>query len=86
VNYRSNDYDVIRGFVRSGLGIALIPALGHIGSDDISTARIIDLSVRRHVVALYPPTTVNPAVKGAVAALKAAADEAADNTPGVHAG
>lgn len=86
VNYRSNDYDVIRGFVRSGLGIALIPALGHIGSDDISTARIIDLSVRRHVVALYPPTTVNPAVKGAVTALKAAADEAADNTPGVHAG
>jgi DNA-binding transcriptional LysR family regulator len=85
VNFRSDDYDVIRGFVRSGLGIALIPALGHIDTDGISTARIVDLKVRRHVLALYPPTTVNPAVKGAVAALKTAARAAADLTPGVQA-
>lgn len=86
VNFRSDDYDVIRGFVRSGLGIALIPALGHIDTDDISTARIVDLQVRRHVLALYPPTTVNPAVEGAVRALKAAAEAAAGLTPGVHVG
>jgi DNA-binding transcriptional LysR family regulator len=84
VNFRSDDYDVIRGFVRSGLGIALIPALGNIDTDGISTTRMMDLPVRRYVVALYPPTTVNPAVEGAVAALKLAARSAADRTPGVN--
>lgn len=83
VDYRSDDYDVIRGFVRSGLGIALVPALAHVDSDDIATARIPDLQVRRHVLALYPPTGVNPAVDGAVAALKAAAVAAAGRMPGV---
>ncbi|MDQ1594824.1 MAG: hypothetical protein QOH40_1380 [Arthrobacter pascens] len=86
INFRSNDYDVIRGFVRSGLGIAVIPALGHISTDDISTARITDLHVRRHVVALYPPTAVNPAVEGAVTALRTAAEAAANITPGVSVG
>lgn len=84
VNFRSNDYEVIRGFVRTGLGMALIPALGHTDTEGMSTARIVDLQVRRHVLALYPPTTVNPAVDGAVTALKAAAKTAADLTLGVH--
>ncbi|UZX05410.1 LysR family transcriptional regulator [Arthrobacter sp. CDRTa11] len=86
VDFRSDDYDVIRGFVRSGLGIALIPALGHKYSSDISTARILDLRVRRHVLALYPHTTVNPAVEGALLALQTAARTSADVTPGVHVG
>lgn len=84
VNFRSNDYEVIRRFVRSGLGIAIVPALGHMDTDDISTARVSDLHVRRHVMALYAPTTVNPAVEGAVAALKAAAATTADKVPGVY--
>jgi DNA-binding transcriptional LysR family regulator len=86
VHFRSDDYDVIRGFVRSGLGIAVIPALAHVPSRDISTARITDLHVRRHVLALYPPTAVNPAVEGAVAAFRTAAEAAANQTPGVAAG
>jgi DNA-binding transcriptional LysR family regulator len=86
IHFRSDDYDVIRGFVRSGLGIAVIPALAHVPSDDISTARITDLHVRRHVLALYPPTAVNPAVEGAVAAFRTAAEAAAQQTPGVVAG
>ena len=86
IHFRSDDYDVIRGFVRSGLGIAVIPALGHVPSDDIATARITDLHVRRHVLALYPPTAVNPAVEGAVAAFRTAAEAAAQQTPGVAAG
>lgn len=88
VHYRSDDYDVIRRFVSSGLGVALVPALGHvIGSittADITTATITDLAVRRHVVALHAPSTVNPAVEGAVAALKAASAEAAGRLPGVR--
>jgi DNA-binding transcriptional LysR family regulator len=78
VKFRSDDYDVIRGFVRSGLGIGVIPALAHVASEDIATAMIRDLAVRRHVVALYPPTSVNPAVQGAVTALKEAAAAAAE--------
>lgn len=78
VKFRSDDYDVIRGFVRSGLGIGVIPALANVASEDIATAMIRDLAVRRHVVALYPPTSVNPAVQGAVSALKVAAAAAAD--------
>lgn len=78
VKFRSDDYDVIRGFVRSGLGIGVIPALAHVASDDIATATVRDLAVRRHVVALYPPTSVNPAVQGAVSALLNAAASAAD--------
>lgn len=84
VNFRSDDYDVIREFVRSGLGIALIPALGHKETGDICTAQIVDFQVRRHVLALYPRTTVNPAVQGAVQALEAAARASAHATPGVH--
>ena len=88
VHYRSDDYDVIRRFVSSGLGVALVPALGHvigsIATADIATATVADLSVRRHVVALHAPSTVNPAVKGAVAALKAASAEAAGRLPGVR--
>ncbi len=83
VRFRSDDYDVIRGFVRSGLGIGLIPALAAMNTDGIATARINDLEVHRHVVALYPPTTVNPAVMGAVQALKEAAQVAEERIFGV---
>jgi len=83
VHYRSDDYDVIRRFVSSGLGVALVPALGHVPGS-IATARITDLSVRRHVVALHAPSTANPAVAAAVAALRAASVEAAGRLPGVH--
>lgn len=86
VHVRSNDYDVIRGFVRSGLGIALVPALSHVPGGSVGTAAISDLQVRRHVVALYPPTSVNPAVDGAIAALKGSSQEAAARISGVHPG
>ncbi|GGJ40472.1 LysR family transcriptional regulator [Paenarthrobacter histidinolovorans] len=85
VNFRSDDYDVVRGFVRSGLGIALVPALGHVASDGISSAKVTDLTVQRHVVALYPPTSVNPALHVAVSALLAAAAAAAADIEGVQA-
>jgi DNA-binding transcriptional LysR family regulator len=83
VHYRSDDYDVIRRFVSSGLGVALVPALGHVPGP-IATATIADLPVRRHVVALHAPSTANPAVEGAVAARKAASAEAAGRRPGVR--
>ncbi|MFE4544273.1 LysR family transcriptional regulator [Arthrobacter sp. NPDC056727] len=83
VHYRSDDYDVIRRFVATGLGVALVPALGH-AAGSVGTATIIDLPVRRHVVALHASSTINPAVEGAVAALKTASAEAAERLQGVH--
>jgi DNA-binding transcriptional LysR family regulator len=89
VHYRSDDYDVIARFVSSGLGVALVPAMGHAPATEhlpqfVATATITDLSVRRHVVALHAPSTVNPAVDGAVAALRSASAEAAQRLHGVH--
>ncbi|MFC7850266.1 LysR family transcriptional regulator [Arthrobacter sp. NPDC057388] len=83
VHYRSDDYDVIGRFVATGLGVALVPALGH-AAGSAPTATITDLQVRRHVVALHAPSTINPAVKGAVTALKTASAEAAQRLHGVH--
>lgn len=85
VHYRSDDYDVIRRFVRSGLGVALVPALGHVATEPIATATIGDLRARRHVVALYTPGAVNPAVNGALASLRTSSADVALRLPGVLA-
>lgn len=53
VSVRSNDYDVIREFVRSGLGIALVPALAHVPAEGISTGSLDGAHPRRHVLALH---------------------------------
>jgi len=83
VGYRSNDYDVIRGFVRSGLGIALVPALGHIVSEGVEATLIQDLQIHRHVIALHGAGNVNAAVSGAIRSLKAAAESLSADMPGV---
>lgn len=83
VDYRSNDYDVIRGFVRSGLGIALVPALGHVVSEGVVATGVEDLQIRRHVVALHRAAHVNAAVSRAITSLHAAADSLAQDLPGI---
>ncbi|MDQ3157109.1 MAG: LysR family transcriptional regulator [Actinomycetota bacterium] len=82
VDYRSNDYDVVRGFVRSGLGIALVPALGHVVSEGVAVTTVDDLRVQRHVIALHSAARPNPAVAGAIGALQSAADSLTN--PGIH--
>lgn len=83
VDYRSNDYDVIRGFVRSGLGIALVPALGHVVSEGVEVAQLEDLNIHRHVVALHRAAKFDAAVSGALTSLQAAADSLAQEIPGI---
>ncbi|WP_137120329.1 LysR family transcriptional regulator [Segeticoccus rhizosphaerae] len=85
VAVRSNDYDVIRGFVRTGLGIALVPALSHISSRGVDVTHLADVTVRRHVTALHRSPRHNPAVTGALDALEHAADHLVDLLPGVSA-
>lgn len=84
VDFRSNDYDVIHGFVRSGIGIALVPALAYVPSDGVAASTVRGLSVRRHVTALHRSVTVSSAAPAAVQALLAAADALTASLPGVH--
>lgn len=83
IDYRSNDYSVIRGFVRSGLGVALVPALAHLPSEGVITTRIGGIAVRRRVAAVHRPAAANPAVTGAVDTLRQAAAWLADDLPGL---
>jgi DNA-binding transcriptional LysR family regulator len=73
VSFRSNDYDVIRGFVRAGLGVALVPVLGHVADPGVVVSRLAGVRVHRHVGVLTPRASRNPAVEGVVAALITAA-------------
>ncbi|SDZ17009.1 DNA-binding transcriptional regulator, LysR family [Geodermatophilus africanus] len=83
VGYRSNDYDVLRGFVRAGLGVALVPVLGSVPDPGVATARLAGVDVHRHVGVLTRPGLGNPAVAGVVAALTAAAADRHDPERGV---
>lgn len=85
IGYRSNDYDVITSFVRSGLGIALVPVLGYVPTDDVIAVRIEDVQVRRQVAVVHGSTKANPVVVGVVSALQAAARTLAGRQPGITA-
>lgn len=74
IRYRSNDYDVVRSFVRAGLGIAAVPRLAYLGRVGLRDIEVTALNVRRHVEALTMADRHSPAVAGMIDALRAAAD------------
>ena len=80
---RSNNYEVIRGFVRTGLGIALVPALSHVPHEGVHATTLRDSRVQRHVTALFRSPGFNPAVTGMLDALSTAARATADRLTGV---
>lgn len=75
VAFRSNDYDVIHQFVASGLGVALVPQLSHSRAEEIVAHQVVDISARRHVLALQRSGSANPALGGMMKALQQAALE-----------
>ena len=83
VSYRSNDYAVVRGFVRSGLGIALVPVLGHAPGPGVVTARLAGTRAHRHVGLLTRADARNPAVDGVIAALNRSARALHDPAEGL---
>ncbi len=85
VDFRSNDYDVVRGFVRSGLGIALVPALGHVTSEGVEAVIIDDFDVQRHVIALHRGAGSTEAVRSAIRSLQSAAGGLAHEMAGIEA-
>ena len=73
IRYRSNDYDVVRSFVRAGLGVAAVPRLAYLGRVGLRDLDVTGLHLRRHVEALTMADRHHPAVTGMVIALRASA-------------
>lgn len=73
IGYRSNDYAVVRAFVRAGLGVALVPELGYQATDGVVRAQLVDVTARRHIAALQRLPAANPAIADAVHALNVSA-------------
>lgn len=73
IRYRTNDYDVVRSFVRAGLGVAAVPLLAYTPSPGIRAIRTPSLSVRRHVSVVSSPGRTNPAIDPMIRALSGAA-------------
>lgn len=87
IRYRSNNYSVVASFVRSGLGIAVIPALAAttLADDSTDTAQLVDLTVRRHVHALVAPFARHSAVEHVVETLRTVARRTAGRSAGLRA-
>jgi DNA-binding transcriptional LysR family regulator len=73
IRYRSNDYDVVRSFVRAGLGVAAVPRLAYLGRVGLRDVDVTALTFRRHIEALTMADRYHPAVTGMVNALGASA-------------
>lgn len=71
--FRSDNYGVVRVLVRAGLGIALVPSLGHLADLQIKTARLDRETSYRKTLVLYRHANTNALLPAALQALAAAA-------------
>ena len=83
VSYRSNNYSVIRGLVRAGLGIALVPALGHRPGPGLSATRMDGSPAFREILVASSPTAPTPVVEAFIASFRRAAGRFAHDAVGV---
>ncbi|WP_407548336.1 LysR substrate-binding domain-containing protein [Streptomyces sp. Pv4-95] len=72
VAFRSNNYDVVRELVGTGLGVAVVPALGHEPGDRIDAVRLNRPSAHRTVMALHRRENSNPLLGAMLRTLRAA--------------
>ncbi|MFE2185542.1 LysR family transcriptional regulator [Streptomyces sp. NPDC059455] len=86
VAFRSNNYDVVRELVSAGLGVAIVPGLGHSPGhspgDSVEATRLAQRLAFRRVMALHRHENSNPLLGTMIGSLRGAvpADE-----PYVHA-
>ncbi|SIM59489.1 LysR family transcriptional regulator [Micromonospora cremea] len=73
VAFRSNDYDVVRGFVRAKLGIALVPRLAHRPEPGVRDLRIRRRTPRRQISTLHRDGNPNPLLRKLIGCLLVAA-------------
>lgn len=90
IDYRSNDYHVVRRLVAAGLGIALVPALGHQPGPGVVTGTVRGLVARRRVLAVHARSVTNPCLDEALSACRRAAARLVDGVcvhrPGIGDG
>jgi DNA-binding transcriptional LysR family regulator len=76
IAFRSNNYDVVEGLVGAGLGIAMVPALGHDRSaPGVTAAEVGGLRLQRHVSALHRVASVATPVQEVLSAFREAAEQ-----------
>jgi DNA-binding transcriptional LysR family regulator len=73
VAFRSNDYDVVRGLVRAGLGVAIVPLLAHVPDAGIVSYPVERPDAHRQIMVLHRPENTNPLLPGVVDGLRRAA-------------
>lgn len=84
IGYRSNNYSVIGGLVAAGLGVALVPALGHRELDGVRALPIAGNQARRHVCLVHRSSRGGAPVRHAIGALQVAAGHLAGSIAGLH--
>ncbi|KOV64054.1 LysR family transcriptional regulator [Streptomyces sp. MMG1121] len=70
VAFRSNNYDVVRELVSAGLGVAIVPGLGHSPRDSVQATRLTQPSAFRRVMALHRRGNGNPLLGTALRTLR----------------
>lgn len=70
IAHRTDDFDVMHEFVRHGLGIALVPALGYVPGPGIASAALSVPPPTRRVYAVHRRSNENPLLGQLVAALR----------------
>jgi len=84
VSYRSNNYSVIQGLVRAGLGIALVPALGFHPGPGLSAARVGGSAAFRELFVASSPTSPPALVDSFTESLRRASRELGNQTVGLN--
>ncbi|TQL62523.1 LysR family transcriptional regulator [Propioniferax innocua] len=82
VDYRSNNYAVIRGLVSVDLGIALMPSLA-VREGQGAVSRPLAAPIYRRIDIVHRRTMTNAAVPEAIRGLLVAAGELAEDIPGI---
>lgn len=82
---QTNDYYSVCAFVRAGLGVALVPAIGHYLADDLVPVELYPPPPRRHVFVLHRRSNRNPLLGPLITELRAAVPDG-DHAPGTGPG
>ncbi|HEY3682195.1 MAG TPA: LysR family transcriptional regulator [Streptosporangiaceae bacterium] len=72
VALQTNDYYSVCAFVHAGLGIALVPAMGHYLAADLPPIELYPPPPKRHVFVLHRASNQNPLLAPLIAELRAA--------------
>jgi molybdate transport repressor ModE-like protein len=87
VRCRSDQYEVILGLVRAGMGIALVPSLGINDTSGLQTARVSGPRLYRRVTVAFRPGNPNPLLSTFIAYLSSVASNllaVANRPPTAH--